>query len=106
MHKQALHREEQLKEQERRHEEQMKVLREIIDKRSSTTENEGTTPTTSTVVATPNFPAFDSSTELWSDYIGRDSASSLLPIPFRKTKSRRLAAWHNGLERRFYDGHN
>ena len=58
-------------EQERRHEEQMKVLREIIDKHSSSTKNEGTTPTTSTAVATPNFPAFDSSTELWSDYWSR-----------------------------------
>ena len=55
-------------EQERRHEEQMKVLREIIDKRSSSTENKGTTSTTSTAVATPNFTAFDSPTELWSDY--------------------------------------
>ena len=58
--------ERQHEEQERRHEEQMKVLREIIDKRSSSTENEGR-PTISTAVATPNFPAFDSSTELWSD---------------------------------------
>ena len=58
-------------EQERRHQEQMKALREVIDKRSSSTENEGTTPTTSTAVATPNFPAFDSFTELWSDYWSR-----------------------------------
>ena len=49
----------------------MKVLREIIDKRSSNIENEGTMPTTSMTVATPNFPAFDSSAELWSDYWSR-----------------------------------
>ena len=58
-------------EQERRHEEQIKVLREIIDKRSLSFGNEGTTPTTSTAVATSNIPAFDSSTELWSDYWSR-----------------------------------
>ena len=39
-------------EQERRHEEQMKVLHDIISNRPPSIENEGTTPTTSTVVAT------------------------------------------------------
>ena len=55
-------------EHEGRHEEQMKVMRELISNRPSSTKNEGTTPTTSTAVATPNFPAFNSPMELWSDY--------------------------------------
>ena len=80
--------ERQHEEQERRHEEQMKVLREIIDKRSSSTENEGR-PTISTAVATPNFPAFDSSTELWSDYWSRFCTfSTAHSVP--ESKSRRF----------------
>ena len=69
LNEQERHYGEQMNEQERHHEEQMKVLRDIISNRPPTTENEGTTPATSTPVATPNFPASESFVELWSDLL-------------------------------------
>ena len=71
--------------QERRHEEQIKVLRDIISNRLPSTDNEGTTQTTSTV-ATPNFSAFDSSVELWSDNWSRFCTFSTAHSVFESKK--------------------
>ena len=71
MQQQIALQERRYEEKERRHEEQMKFLQEMIADRPSHNEHEGNTPSTSAAVATPNFTAFDSNMELWSDYWSR-----------------------------------
>ena len=60
----------QMASQERRYEEQLQILKELIRWRLQDGDQElPTAPTTA--VATPNFPAFDSTSELQSDYWSR-----------------------------------
>ena len=57
-------------EQQRRYEEQLQILIDLIRERLQDGDQElPTTPTTA--VATTNFFAFDSTSELWSDYWSR-----------------------------------
>ena len=54
-------------EQQRRYEDQLQILKNLIRGREQDGDHElPTAPTTA--VATPNFPAFDSTSQLWSDY--------------------------------------
>ena len=61
--------EEQMIELQRRHEDQTKLLQEVMAARPRNPEVP--TAATTQVAATPNFTAFDSSSELWKDYWSR-----------------------------------
>ena len=62
---------EQLDLQDRQHQEQMRALTALVEKSSAG--SAATIGVTST--DTPNFSAFDSTSELWQDYLSRFSTS-------------------------------
>ena len=77
--------EELQKRSEEQHSEQLQVLKSLIRSQPHEAEHEVSVTTTS-AVATPNFPAFDSTLELWSDYWSRFSTfTKAHSVPQEKT---------------------
>ena len=81
--------EQQYSEQEKRNAKQLQVLKSWARSHPQEANQEGLA-TFSTGVVTPNFPAFDSTSQLWSDYIGPDLRHFLMRILYHKRKQQRF----------------
>ena len=82
---QQLRFEEQQQRRDQQHSEQLEMLKNLVRSRAQEADHEIPASSTSTV-ATPNFPAFNSTTELWSDYWSRFATfANAHSVPTEKT---------------------